>query len=308
MVDETLDDALSFPLRGDDAVRRVVLGSVLALLSVVLVVPGVLLAGYAVAACRSVLAGDREPPALGDWRTLARDGLDVAGIAILYAVPGLVVAALSMAVPVLASMGPGGGGGGMVAALLTVVFGFGGSAVASVYGVAVAYVLPAALVNYARTGTVSAAWDRSTLREVLLDGDYVATWMAGLLVAVAAASLGGATAAAMVGFPVLFYGLVAATALFTRGSMDALGLEPPGDTGATAGEGTDEAGTDEVDEPADPLLALPGVDESTAAALRAAGFESPEAVRSATRSDLATADGVGPPTADRVKQAAEERA
>lgn len=302
MVDETLDDALSFPLRGDDAVGRVVLGSVLVLLSLVLVVPGVALAGYAVAVCRSVLAGDEQPPALGDWRTLSRDGVDVAAITLVYAAPGLVVAALSAAVPVLASMGPGGGGGGMVAALLAVVFGFGGSVVATAYGVAVAYVLPAALVNYARTGTVSAAWDRTTLREVLLDGDYVATWMAGTLVAVAAASIGGATAAAMVGFPVLLYGLVAATALFTRGSMDALGLEPE-DTADT-----DEAGTDDADEPPDPLGAMLGVDESTAASLRAAGFESPGAVRSATRSDLVAADGVGPATADRVKRAAEERA
>lgn len=313
MVDETLDDALSYPLRGDDAVGRLVVGSGLTLLSVLLVVPGILLAGYAVAVCRSVLAGEAEPPVFGDWRALARDGLDVAAITLVYCLPGVVLGALAAGVPVLASMGPGGGAGGILAAVLAAVLGLGASVAGVLYALAAGYALPAALVNYARTGEVSAAWDRPTLRAALLDGDHLATWMAGVLVVVAAGSLGGATAAAVIGFPVLFYGLVAGTTLFTRASMDALGLEPEREAAEeveheAADVGGPGGAADDGEAAADPLQAVAGVDPSAAEALRAAGFESPADLRAATRSDLASADGVGPATADRVKRAVEERA
>lgn len=51
------------------------------------------------------------------------------------------------------------------------------------------------------------------------------------------------------------------------------------------------------------LFAVDGVDTSTMEALRGAGFDSPEAIRSANDDDLAAVKGVGPATLEKLREA-----
>ena len=357
-----LSEAIEYPLEGDDAPRALLVGGGLSLASGALgffgaalsviplvgwvlgplvalasLVPTVLLGGYAVAVSRSVLAGGTEPPAFDDWGRLGRDGLSVAAITLLYWVPGLVLGAvgagLFVAVAVLF------GGDSATANTLALALGAVGSVAGFGYLLLVGYLLPAALVAFARTGSLSSAWDVAAIRTVVTEGAYVRAWAVGLVVLLVANSVGSTLAWFVVGFLVLFYGQVAAVYVFTRGTMDALGLEAapaasdaadsddgPGggsDGGPAAGsddgsaggseEGTrdgrgDGAGSDATgpadDADADPgeaLADVSGVGPTTAEALRDAGFESVAALRAATRTDLVEVTGIGPATADRIK-------
>ncbi|SDQ31593.1 DUF4013 domain-containing protein [Natronobacterium texcoconense] len=173
-----LDDAPSYPFRGA-WLDRTVRGSLLVLGSVLLV-PAVLLAGYCVRVLETTLEGAEEPPPLEGWRELSRRGVGAVAIACCYLVGPLVAGAVAGAVL--------GGVGyfalGVLAPLVTSETAIWGvslvaaaiAALLALVFVAVTlviyYLLPAALAVYARTRTVRAAFDRSTLQGIALSGRY----------------------------------------------------------------------------------------------------------------------------------------
>jgi len=333
-----LSDTIEYPLEGDDAVTTLLVGGGLYLLAMLLVFPGLFVGGYSVAVCRNVLDGNPEPPAFDDWGTLAVDGLYVAAISLLYWLPGLVVGGVAFLALTLLAVGIGSSSVVAGSLFLFVLF---GSALLFAYALAVGYLLPAAIVNYARTDRLSAAWEVGALREVVTDGGYAKGWAVGSLVLLGVNSAGNLLVWILVGFPVLFYGQVAAMHAFTRGTMSALDIAPPspdhaaeatgaggGATAPTPGDGP--GGSTGADRPgrstgddgdAGPaayvdaggaatetrdLADVEGVDAATARSLRAAGYGDVAELRAADRADLVAVEGVGPARADRIKSALDD--
>lgn len=345
-----LGDAIEYPFEGEETLETFLLGGALYLLSP-FVLPGILLGGYSVAVARAVLEGRPHPPSFGERERYFRDGLSVLAITIVYTLPGLVIAGIVVFVYVLALLFGVDGG-------LPVVLPMGiGTVVGFAYSLAVAYLLPAAVVNYARADELGAAWDFDTLRTIVTDGEFATAWVLATLVWLVASSVGGALSVFIVGFVVLFYGQVAATYLYASGTMAALDVspEPPtpptssGDSGsgatdagdastpsrsASAGTATDEAGSWEEDGTADDasetsggttddvanqtsggtsdddsgertdraLEDVDGVGPATAESLRETGYETAVDLEDATREDLADVDGIGPAKADQIKR------
>lgn len=330
-----LSEAIEYPLEGDDAMERFLLGGALFLLSP-FVVPSILLGGYAVAVVRAVFEGRTEPPGFDDWGALLRDGLSVLAISVVYWLPGLVLAGLGLGLFVITSVVAADATDAVFVLLSGVgtIVGFG-------YALAVAYLLPAAIVNFARTGSIGAAWDVDALRTVITNGDFARAWVAAAVVLLVTNTLGGTLTAFLIGFVVFYYGQVAATYLYARGAMASLGVEPepptppsapegdegdasqpPDDSSAGTAPAGDDSDADDSDGDGEPatkatdesggaepddgdgrdLTDVDGIGPSTAESLRETGFESVDDLRDASRDDLVAVDGIGPAKADQIKR------
>lgn len=200
--------SLTYLRTSDDWLKTVVIGGLLTLLGV-FVVPAVLVAGYLVRVLRGTMHGDDVPPRFDDWGDLASDGLRAAVIGFVY---GLVPAVLIGVTAVLAGLaaGPGPRSGLIVGALALV-----GGLLALAIGLLAAYVVPAALANYAEQGRLGAGFAYGDLRPVLTSGTYAAAWLRGFAIVLVA----GLVASALNVVPVLgtvvgaflsFYALTAA--------------------------------------------------------------------------------------------------
>ena len=208
MTDVDIEDALKFPVRGDDALKiHAVAGGVPVLLNVVwtvvaiagIVLPflwllylplvplqlavGILWLGYFLRVVRRTFAGATEPPALDDWGSLIRDGLWGTLVVLAYQVPALVLSMVGYGVVFVAMFGAGGlaeggaeGGAaavGVVGALLMlVVFG-----VVLLYSLAAGYLLPASLIAYADEGHLGAAFSVERLKTVTYSQEYAIPWI-----------------------------------------------------------------------------------------------------------------------------------
>ncbi|MXV63747.1 DUF4013 domain-containing protein [Natronorubrum sp. JWXQ-INN-674] len=215
-----VEDARSSPGRSGWR-KRTLIGSAL-VLGAILVVPLVALVGYYVRTLETALRGADELPAFDDWGSLLATGTAGLAIALAYLlVPLLAGAVLAFAVGVggyygLAGLAPLVGGNedliwglSAIAALLAALFAF------SIIGATLLlyYVLPAALAQYAATGSIRASFDRRALWPVVSSGDYflamaafqVVALVVPILVAAALLTVLGAVAVP----PMLFFvGLV----------------------------------------------------------------------------------------------------
>lgn len=175
-----LSEALEYPRARDDWLKTILIGGVLTLFSW-LVVPAILVAGYIVRVLRSTMAGEETPPVFDDWGDLFGDGLRATVIGLVYGlIPGLVFAVVAVFGGLLAS-----GDSGLLTGLggLTILL---GGLVALILGLAAAYVLPAALANFAETGRMSAGFSWSTLRPVLFNSVYATAWATGFAIVLVA--------------------------------------------------------------------------------------------------------------------------
>lgn len=223
---------LSYPLRADGdrfPLDVVLVGGGLHLLAVfVPILPLIPVAGYLVRVLDNAAGTDRtafrteaSPPTFGDLRGLFADGLAAFAIALTYlAVPAVVLlvtarglssASIAGGGAGIGATGPGVGAGGTA-------FGVGvgflvGSTVTLLLALTFAYLLPAALVAYARSRDLRAAFDADRLRPLVTDGRYL------VAVGVAATAVGLALVVARplnrlaLGFFVVFYAETVAAAL-----------------------------------------------------------------------------------------------
>ncbi|THE66105.1 DUF4013 domain-containing protein [Salinadaptatus halalkaliphilus] len=174
------DTLLWYPFRGP-WLERTAVGSVLVLGSV-LVVPAVLLVGYCLRVLEGALEGDDEPPAFGEWQTLASLGGWGTAITAVYLfgplLAGAFVAGILAAIGylALATVAPFVGGQEAVVLTLSIVAALAAAlvalAIASVT-LAIYFTLPAALTRYAATKRVRAAFDRDTVTSIVLTREYV---------------------------------------------------------------------------------------------------------------------------------------
>lgn len=201
-----LSDAISYPNRGEDSLKTIVVGGVLLVLSF-LVVPLLVLSGYYVRILEATAAGDDVPPAFDDWGDLIVTGVIAVVVGIgYYLIPAILFV-------VLGGLGALAGGHLSLSGLTTAFV------VAGLVGVVVTYLFPAALTNYAREGRVGAAFAFGDLKSIVLSGGYFAAWVLGFLVAVAGGIVVGVLSlvpviGTIVGLFVNFYIAVVAYRMF----------------------------------------------------------------------------------------------
>jgi hypothetical protein len=223
-------NAIRYPYDDGEGLRALAIGGVLTLLSF-LVFPVFLLGGYTVRVLPRVADGDEHLPAFEDPADLFVDGLKafVVGFAYLVVPVVLVTAAIVAVFVPFASPVPT-----WVTVLAWVV------ALLSVpTTVAALYVLPAGLVNFARTGRVGAAFVVRDLWPALKSGSYLLTWLLAIVVlSVSSAVTGVLGVVTVVGFVLAafvgFYANLVAAYLYARGFAEAVPVAV-GTDGETAG-------------------------------------------------------------------------
>ena len=168
-----LEDGLSFPLQGDTALGRLLIGGLLGIFSI-LIIPGFALIGYLLRVLAYSARGEDEPPPFEDWGGLIVEGLKGTFVLILY---GLVpVLILMVVVGVSSTVGTPGG----IVDSLSVV-----GILATMIAVAILYyAAPAGLTNMALEGRMAAAFEFSTLKKPLLSLEYFIAWLLPFVIAV----------------------------------------------------------------------------------------------------------------------------
>lgn len=210
-------DALTYPKDGTDAVKTILIGGVLTLLSV-FILPIAFVTGYLVRVIRAVDAGSEAAPVFDEWRDLFVDGLKGMAIMVLYfLVPAILLAVFGVILGLLGSGQPS-----VALALL-------GALIALPVWLAVWYVATAGFLNFAVTGRFGAAFELGTLRPILSSGTFATAWLVGLAVLVLGSIVGSIVAAipilGLVSAFVAFYATVAAAYCYARGFADSVPVE-----------------------------------------------------------------------------------
>ncbi|MFB6108677.1 MAG: DUF4013 domain-containing protein [Haloplanus sp.] len=204
-----ISQSIGYLRESDEWVKTVVLGGLFVLLSA-LVVPAILVSGYLVRVLRATMHDDDTPPTFDEWGDLFGDGLRAFAIAVVYGIVPAILA-VALAVSAAAAAGVGGRTGAAVGGMVILVGGF----VTLVLGLLAAYVVPAAVANYAERDTLGAGFAFGDLRPVLTSARYAGAWARGFLVVVVAGIVGGLfnvvpILGAVVAAVVSFYAVVAA--------------------------------------------------------------------------------------------------
>ncbi|ELZ99362.1 DUF4013 domain-containing protein [Haloferax sulfurifontis] len=205
-----ISESLNYLRNGEDWVKTVLIGGVLGLLSI-LIVPTFLVIGYLLRVVRATMKGDEQPPVFDDWGDMAIDGVKGFAIAFVYAlVPAIIAGVFGFAGIVGAAAG-GSDAAGAVGGIVALV----GLLLAFVLGLFAAYLIPAALSNYAETDRMGSAFDFGTLRPILTSGKYATAWLMSFAVLFASSIVVGVLNVIpllgfVVGAFVTFYAAVAA--------------------------------------------------------------------------------------------------
>ena len=165
-----LEDAIYYPSRGDDALMTILIGGVLTILSFLLI-PIFFVFGYFLRVLEQTVEGDDQPPVFDDWGSLGVQGLLAFVVTfVYYLIPVLAFALLGGLGAVTGSRG--GAAAGLIVAAL----------VSGVLFIALTYVYPAALTNFARTGSVEKAFAIGEISDVVTSGDYFMAWLVGFVI------------------------------------------------------------------------------------------------------------------------------
>ncbi|AZH26429.1 DUF4013 domain-containing protein [Haloplanus aerogenes] len=229
-----ISESLSYLRTSDDWVKTVVIGGLLTLLGF-LVVPTILVAGYLVRVLRATMHGDETPPRFDDWGDLAGDGVRAFVIAVVYGLVPAVLIGVTAAFAGLAA-GPGPRSGLIVGGVAFV-----GGLLALVVGLLAAYIIPAALANYAEQGSVRAGFAVGDLRPILTSGTYATAWVMGFAVVFVAAVVTALLnvvplLGTVVGAFVSFYAITAAYYIVGHAWGDLRGLDLHDDEGEMGAE------------------------------------------------------------------------
>jgi hypothetical protein len=229
-----ISKSLTYLRESDEWVKTVVIGGLLTFLGF-LVVPTVLVAGYLVRVLRGTMHGDDVPPRFDDWGALAGDGVRAFAIAVVYGlVPAFLVAVTAGLAVAVAGPGPRTG---LIVGAVTFV----GGILALVLGLLAAYIIPAAVANYAEQDSFRAGFAVGDLRPVLTSGTYATAWVMGFAIILGA---GIVTAVlnivpllgTVVGAFVSFYAITAAYYIVGHAWGDLRGLEIHDDDGEMGAE------------------------------------------------------------------------
>ena len=207
-----LSEAINYPRESDHVLRTVLIGGVLSLLSI-LIIPALILSGYAIKVLRRTTTGNDELPQFEDWGKLALDGLKGFGIAIGYLLAPMVLFALTIGV--------------LSGTLQTLAI-----LVTAVVYLGALYCLPAATTVFAREERMSAAFAVDNLRPVVTSRQYVGGWARVIAIGLVAGLVMGVIGlvpilGAIVGLFIGFYVSLVTTYLFGHAVADADRLAVP---------------------------------------------------------------------------------
>ncbi|NHN47776.1 DUF4013 domain-containing protein [Halostella sp. JP-L12] len=194
--------------------RTAVIGGLLGAFSF-LVIPAFAATGYLLRVLRETMRGDDEgAPAFDDWEAMTVDGLKAAVIGLAYAfLPSALfaVAATAGVAGLLSGSDAGAVTGGLVLIASTLV--------AAVLALASAYVLPAAILNYADKGRIGAGFAAGEVGAMLVSREYATAFGYALVLGIAVGLAGGVlNAVPVLGYVatafVAFYAAVASAWIF----------------------------------------------------------------------------------------------
>lgn len=227
-----LEDALRYPLNSDDRVATLLIGGALILLSP-LVLPAFVMQGYLLRVLRSAAAGEDAAPSFTDWGGLFVDGLKLLVVGLAY---GLVIAVPFVIAAAVVGVGSGLGSavGGDAAAPAVGIVGILLFLLATLLSILIAYLLPAAMTNFAVEGRMGAAFDVDTVSSAAFSTDYLVGVVLGVVLGGAINAVAGPLVFLLVGLPLLFYGQVVTSYCFARGFAEATAAD-----GAVSGASPD---------------------------------------------------------------------
>ena len=209
-----LEDGLSYPLRGDSALGRFVIGGVLGFFSFLLI-PAIPLLGYLTEVLGSAARGDEEPPAFENWGNLFAIGVKALLVSIIVGIVPFVILGVSLSSTIAGLADPNSAGVFAGVGLVGLFASF--LAFLILY-----YLLPATLTNLALGRTVGSAFDIDNLSRTLLSLDYFLAWLIPFGIAIAVNLLTAALVALTFGLGALlvpfvqFYTNVAIFYMFGR--------------------------------------------------------------------------------------------
>ncbi|WP_231182663.1 DUF4013 domain-containing protein [Haladaptatus sp. DYF46] len=158
----------------------------------IFLIPAFFVAGYMVRTMNAASRNEEEPPEFTDWGTMFMDGVKGAVVAVVYGlIPFVIMFVVGFAAGLTGSNDATGLASGL--GVLTVL-------VSGVLGLAINYLLPAAITNLARTGTIGAAFDFDTLGPVLKSKEYITAVLLTFFVAIAIGVVVGVLAVFTLGF------------------------------------------------------------------------------------------------------------
>ena len=199
-------------MQGDSWIAQMLIGGIL-LVFFFLLIPVFAFNGYLLRVIGTTVEGESEPPAWNDWGELIIDGIKFSIVGLVYSI-----------VPIVAIFGLGGvllglggaagdSGGGIIA-------GFGLITMLLLVPVLflVYYIVPAALANMAVEGSLSAAFDFSLLKNVVLTSDYFIAVLMPIVVGIITNIVSNILAITIIGLVlvpfVTYYGQVAVFRMF----------------------------------------------------------------------------------------------
>ncbi len=215
------NDSINYLKDSDDAVKTVLVGGLLVIFGF-LIIPALIVQGYTIRVLRRVSAGDTEAPEFGDWGKLTVDGLKAIVIVLVYSlVPAIFALVFVGGGATLTDSAP------VIGGLVVLV----GSLLTFVAGLAVWYVVPAALVRFAEAGTMGSGFEYKSLGSIVRDREYATGWLLALGVIVVA----GVVASAIALVPLIgwlaavflgFYAQVTAAYIYARSYAEATEHQP----------------------------------------------------------------------------------
>lgn len=171
-----INKSLTFVTEDDQWVTKILIGAVLAILSI-LIVPAFFLTGYMVRTARNVMDGVEEPlPEWDDWGALFMDGLNVFIAMFVYSLPFILVVCCASLLAVMAGSADGGDFGDVMAGLgalgITVI-----ACLSVIWALILLVVAPVVVIQYARLGELSACFQFSEILELTREniGDVLLT-------------------------------------------------------------------------------------------------------------------------------------
>lgn len=188
-----VESAIRYPAESEDVLKTVLIGGLLTLFGF-LVVPLFVLAGYLVRVLDRTAAGDEMPPVFDDFGEMTVTGIKATAIAVVYGILPLFVGGVAVLVGIV-GLGTGDGvlgGLGLLGILVGGVAWF-------VLALVVAYLLPAAVANFARTRSIGSGFDLGTLKPIWRSRSYLLAWVTMVVVFL----VGGVIAAVLNVVPVL---------------------------------------------------------------------------------------------------------
>jgi hypothetical protein len=194
-----LSESLRVPYRADDAFGTILVGSVLTLLTGVLVavwvvllavwppglallpvvaLPSLIMRGYLLRVVEGGTRNESTVSSFVEWRSLVRAGSKSALISALYLLPGAVLCGLAVGGGVATVVSPSGFDetAQALTGLLILISGFG----LLIYGLVYLYVRPAARAVFAATGSLRAALGVRRVFRLASSGDFLTGWLIGM--------------------------------------------------------------------------------------------------------------------------------